>query len=301
MAVPSNLGTWPCIFTANMAVCREPLLRYLRCASWRSMCNADRAMTDATRVTIPTTVPSWAVVCHKRRQSVSSSSAPAALVDSCAKEWRLVTANVLMQVMSDGRFRSFLDIPEMHVNTILARAHGEPVYHGVPKTLCLGLTGQGIIVVGASKGRLRSEACSEAWTRADLARPHPRPHHGVLLGTSLLSPEPRQGRWHVVIGGFDRRNRFIRRVHNYDRNGEILPPGQLGRVTSVPANTVDYEPHFRGLGDRGIQERVARDLGRAFVWGEYEAGIDKFWRLSERAFGVEAGGVVGSPGTVKVC
>ncbi|KAI9834317.1 MAG: hypothetical protein M1826_004243 [Phylliscum demangeonii] len=39
----------------------------------------------------------------------------------------------------------------------------------------------------------------------------------------------------------------------------------LGRVTSVQANTVDYEPGFRGLGDRRIQERVARDFGRAFA------------------------------------
>ncbi|KAI9829394.1 MAG: hypothetical protein M1826_005714 [Phylliscum demangeonii] len=48
--------------------------------------------------------------------------------------------------------------------------------------------------------------------------------HGVLLGTSLLPPELRLGRWHVVVGGFDRRHHFIRRVHNYDRIGEILPP-----------------------------------------------------------------------------
>ncbi|KAI9807708.1 MAG: hypothetical protein M1826_004547 [Phylliscum demangeonii] len=51
----------------------------------------------------------------------------------------------------------------------------------------------------------------------------------------------------LVIGGFDRRNRFIRRVHNYDRQREILPGGQLGRITPVPPAAVDYELRFRGL------------------------------------------------------
>ncbi|KAI9819653.1 MAG: hypothetical protein M1826_001114 [Phylliscum demangeonii] len=91
----------------------------------------------------------------------------------------------------------------------------------------------------------------------------PGPAHGVLLGTYLHSPEVRPGRWHVVTGGFDRRHRFIRRVHNYDRHGEILPPSQLGRATSVQANAVDYEPRFRDLSDRGIQEQVARELAVA--------------------------------------
>ncbi|KAI9829392.1 MAG: hypothetical protein M1826_005712 [Phylliscum demangeonii] len=98
--------------------------------------------------------------------------------------------------------------------------------------------------------------------------------HGVLLGTYRLSPERRPGRAHVVIGGFDRRDRFIRRVHNYDRQGEILPGGQLGRITSVPPAAVDYELRFRGLDEPGMSSVKVVKFRWTTIGRRYQAHIN---------------------------
>ncbi|KAI9814077.1 MAG: hypothetical protein M1826_002322 [Phylliscum demangeonii] len=55
-----------------------------------------------------------------------------------------------------------------------ARLHGEPVYHGLPKTLCLGMTGEGIIVVGASKDPQRQiNATTTPFSLAVRYKPQP--------------------------------------------------------------------------------------------------------------------------------
>lgn len=85
---------------------------------------------------------------------------------------------------------------------------------------------------------------------------------GILLGTYLFCPK-RLGRWHVVIGSFDARGHFIRRLRNYERQGGILPKGQMGRLSSIRREHVDYEPRFQGLKNEQIEAIVARDLGRS--------------------------------------
>lgn len=64
---------------------------------------------------------------------------------------------------------------------------------------------------------------------------------------------------------FDAWGHFIRRLRDYDRQGEILPEGQMGRLSLIRRDHVDYEPRFQGLTTRDIEKIVARDLGRALV------------------------------------
>ncbi|KAI9830573.1 MAG: hypothetical protein M1826_004599 [Phylliscum demangeonii] len=92
-----------------------------------------------------------------------------------------------------------------------------------------GPTGRGVPPLEAD-----ADTPLEAWPLPSTARP-PHPdgaapwvEHDVLLSTYRLSAEQRPGRWHVVIGGFDRRYRFGQR-YRAQRLGASQSPAQLGK------------------------------------------------------------------------
>ena len=80
-------------------------------------------------------------------------------------------------------------------------------------------------------------------------------HAGVVLGTFKFSPQNHPDK-HVVIGTFDDNGRFHRRVRGYTITGLNNPIGNLGGLTAVSHNAVDYIPPFDTMSEDGIRTWV---------------------------------------------
>ena len=107
--------------------------------------------------------------------------------------------------------------------------------------------------------RSRSNPKQKANIAAMRQDPARRPWSGysLPLGTWSKSPLPPELA-HVVLGSFDRRGRFTRRVVNYSLDGRPIIGGDIRRASAVPRREIGFLPQFMGLTEERLRGEVSR-------------------------------------------